>query len=320
MTHPAASEPADAGSRLRRLLAVLAYLANVQEASIADLALRFGMDRRTLVSELELVACCGLPPYTPDVLLELIVDDEHVVAHGLEALHSPPRLTPDEGFALAASLRAMLAFPGAEKGPLASALEKLEAALGVGRLSVELEVPSHLGEVRDAAAAGEMIEIDYLGAKPGDETLRRVEPFAVVAREGRFYLDAYCHLADDWRRFQIARIRSLRHLGEPVTARTIPASFSSARAFVGGSNTRLVQIAIDEASYVLVDRFAAGPTSTDEAGRVIIPVEVADDYFLGRLLLRIGPGAEVIDPPELAGAGSDVARLALRNYEAAGER
>ncbi|MGB9111660.1 MAG: hypothetical protein WCF24_02915, partial [Acidimicrobiales bacterium] len=66
----------DAGTRLRRLLGVLAYLSEVGEAELTDLAKRFSVDEHTLITELELAACCGLPPYTPDALLELIVDGE----------------------------------------------------------------------------------------------------------------------------------------------------------------------------------------------------------------------------------------------------
>ena len=229
-------EGIDAGTRLRRLFAVLTYLAGVGESSIGDLAARFGFEPESLVGELELAACCGLPPYTPDTLLELIVDDDRVVAYGLEALRRPPRLTPDEGFTLAAAARAMLAIEGVEPtGPLATALDKLGHALGLERVSVELEVPPHLAELREVAAAGEAVEIDYLGAKRGAETTRRVEPYAVVAREGTFYLDAYCALAGDWRRFQVARITRVRRLGEPVTARSLPAALGGARAFVGGA-------------------------------------------------------------------------------------
>ena len=305
----------DAGTRLRRLLGVLAYLSEVGEAALADLAKRFSVDERTLITELELAACCGLPPYTPDALLELIVDGERVRVHGLDALGRPPRLTAEEGFALAAAVRAMLAMPGVDAhGSLASALGKLEAVLGAETVAVEIDAPEHLSEVRAAAAAGEAIEIEYLGAKRGDESVRRVEPYAVVAREGRFYLDAYSSEVDDWRRFQVARIRRVRRLGEPVTPRSLPAEFSSARAFVGGGSTTTVHVAIDQSSSVVVDRFASGPIERREDGRVIVPIDVADRHFLGRLLLGLGDRAEVLDPSEFADAGREVARRALARY------
>ncbi len=321
MTVERPPDAVDAGTRLRRLLAVLTYLARVGESSLGDLAARFGFEVRSLVGELELAACCGLPPYTPDTLLELIVDDDRVVAYGLEALRRPARLTPDEGFALAASARAMLTVAGPEaEGPLATALDKLRLALGLERVSVELDVPEHLAELREAAAAGEAVEIDYLGAKRGDETTRRVEPYAVVAREGRFYLDAFCGLAGDWRRFQLTRISRVRRLGEPVSPRSLPAELAGTRAFVGGAGSRTAHIAFDQSRYVLIDRLVAAAPTRSPDGRVVAPIEVADEYFLGCLILRLGPSAEVIDPPELVDAAANVARRALARYPAGSSR
>ncbi len=309
------TEPLDAGGRLRRLLAILAFLASAGEATIAELSERFSMDERALVAELELAACCGLPPYTPDQLLELVLDDERVVAYGLEALRRPPRLTPDEGFAVAAAARALMAVPGADpEGPLGSALAKLEAALGEDRLSVELDTSEHLVALRRAVADHELVEIDYLGGKRGDETTRVVEPHAVAAREGRFYLDAYCHLAEGWRRFQVERVRAVRPLGTTFSTRTPPEELGGLRAFAGGPGTRLARVALPERLQALVERVAAGPAERLPDGRAVVPVEVADDHWFGLLLLRLGPDVEVLSPPELAAAGASAAWRALARY------
>ncbi len=63
---------------LRRLLAVIGWLAQVGEAPTAEAARRFGMDEQELVAELELAACCGTPPYTPDTLMEIEVSEHSV--------------------------------------------------------------------------------------------------------------------------------------------------------------------------------------------------------------------------------------------------
>ena len=305
----------DAGDRLRRLLAVLAYLARVGEARIADLARRFGVDEEVLVGELELAACCGLPPYTPDQLLELVVDDERVVAYGLDALRRPQRLTPEEGFAVAAAARALLAVPGAEHAsPLSSALAKLEAALGADRLEVQLESPEHLALLRRSVEEQTLVEIDYLGAAPGRETRRVVEPHAVMALEGRFYLDAYCHLADAWRRFQLERISSARPSSTRFARRRVPEELEGPRAFRGGPGTAVVLIAVPEGRQALLDRLAAGPLEPAGGGRVVVPIRVGDANWLGRLLLRLGPEAEVLHPRELFDARAEVARRALARY------
>jgi proteasome accessory factor C len=316
MTDGQGSAGSGSGDRLIRLLAMLAYLADVGEASFADLSDRFAIDERAIVSELELAACCGLPPYTPAELLELVVEDDRVIAFGLGTLRRPPRLTADEGFALAASARAMLAATAATStGPLARALAKLESVLGDSHVQIEIQAPENLDRLRSAVAGREVIEIDYLGAERSQATTRRVEPANVVALDGTFYLDAFCHLANDWRRFALSRIRDVRPTGEKPSGRTPPPEFSRGRAFVGGPRVRHARVRVPASRALLLERLATGPGEVQNDRTLVFDVEVADASWFGRLLLRLGPEAVVLEPPELEHAAATVAAKALARYE-----
>jgi proteasome accessory factor C len=316
MTDGQGSAGSGSGDRLIRLLAILAYLADVGEATFADLSDRFAIDERAIVAELELAACCGLPPYTPAELLELVVEDDRVIAFGLGTLRRPPRLTPDEGFALAASARAMLAATAAtSNGPLARALAKLESVLGESHVQIEIQAPENLDRLRSAVAGHEVIEIDYLGAERSQPTTRRVEPANVVALDGTFYLDAFCHLANDWRRFALARIRDIRPTDETPSGRTPPPEFSRGRAFVGGPRVRHAKVRVPASRALLLERLATGPGEAQGDQTLIFDVEVADAAWFGRLLLRLGPEAVVLEPPELEHAAATAAAKVLARYE-----
>ena len=131
------------------------------------------MSASELLHDLELAACCGVPPYTPDQLIDLLIDEDRVVAEGLRELGHPRRFTPEEGFALAAAARALLAVPGAdEEGDLAGALAKLEAVLGSSSLAVEVDSSPALGPLQAAVASGEQVEIDYFGASATEPSTR----------------------------------------------------------------------------------------------------------------------------------------------------
>ena len=124
------SPAADTATRLRRLLAILTWLAQEGEAAIDEVAARFDLTPTALVAELEMAACCGVPPYTPDQLLEIVVTEDTVSTRVGTVLARPRRLSPREGLALAASARALLAVPGSdEDGALSRALAKLDRAL-----------------------------------------------------------------------------------------------------------------------------------------------------------------------------------------------
>src|SRR5436853_527331 len=153
--------------------------------------------REDAVAELELAACCGLPPYTPDQLIELIVTDEEVEANLGGRLARPLRFSAAEGFTVAASARAILAVPGADPhGALARALAKLDAALGERQaVTVELDAPALLDVVRRAIADGQRLEVTYYSASRDEVTTRRIDPRAVFSAEGRWYVNAWCNLA-----------------------------------------------------------------------------------------------------------------------------
>ena len=203
------SRPPDTAGRLRRLLAILAWLAQEGDAPIDEVAERFDLAPAALVAELEMAACCGVPPYTPDQLLEIVVTDTTVSTRLGTTLARPRRLSPREGLALAASARALLAVPGSDEGgALSRALAKLDRALGGAALDVELDSPEFLGTVRDALVSGERVELSYYSASADQVTERTVTPQRVFAAEGHWYLDAWCATAGDVRRFRVDRIRS----------------------------------------------------------------------------------------------------------------
>ncbi len=127
---PHAPPGRETSQRLRRLLAVVGWLARVGEADISDVARRFSMEEDELIRELELAACCGVPPYTPDTLMEIEVSETSVRAFLPAEFGRPRRLTPAEGFAVAASARLIMAVPGPEDEALGRALAKLDAAFG----------------------------------------------------------------------------------------------------------------------------------------------------------------------------------------------
>lgn len=317
----------DAGERLRRLLAVLAWMARSQRASLFELAERFAMTPHELVADLELAACCGLPPYTPDQLMEIVVDEDEVVARLGADLARPRRLSAAEGFALAAAARAIAAVPGGDPdGALQRALAKLDAVLGEhGRLQVDLGDPPHLAAVRAAAASGAQLELDYHSASRDERTRRIVDPHAVVALEGHWYLDAYCHRAGGLRRFRVDRILDVRSTGAPVCHTPDEAGHGTAQVdgdrrpadapFVPGPDNVVVRLAVPAGSAWIADAVPTLDRHPRPDGRVELTLAVSSPVWFGHLLLRLGPDAEVLDPPELVAAGAAAASEVLARYE-----
>jgi predicted DNA-binding transcriptional regulator YafY len=308
----------ETSQRLRRLLAVVGWLAQVGEAPIADVARRFGIDEDELIRELELAACCGVPPYTPDTLMEIEVSETSVRAFLPPEFARPRRLTPAEGFAVAASARLIMAVPGPDDGALRRALSKLDAALGSREaIGVDVDAPHSLAAVRQACEDGQAVEIDYHSASRDEATTRVVEPMQVITMDGHWYLDAFCHRAGDMRRFRVDRISAVRPHGEPVPATPRPLRAAD-DPFVPGPGAVEVQLHLGQGAQWVPESVPVRAVAHAADGAVTdVVLDVAGMAWFERLLLQLGPEAYVVRPPELTDLAARAATKVLKVYREA---
>jgi proteasome accessory factor C len=306
----------ETSNRLRRLLAVVGWLAQVGEAPIAEVAQRFGMSDQELVAELELAACCGVPPYTPDTLMEIEVSETSVRAFLPGDYARPRRLTAAEGFAVAASARLILAVPGSDDDALRRALAKLEAALGSREaVGVDVDSPQHLSAVRQASDAGRILEIDYLSASRDELTSRVVEPTQVITMDGHWYLDAYCHRAGDMRRFRVDRIIDVRPHSGP-SAGGLRTSRPAEDAFVPGPGAQEVHLHVGPGVQWVAESIPVRAVRRSSDGWVTdVVMDVAGMAWFERLLLQLGTEAYVVSPLELSDLAHQAATKVLKIYQ-----
>jgi proteasome accessory factor C len=305
----------DVRYRLRRLMAIVGWLAKVGAAPIDEVARRFGLEQDELVRELELAACCGIPPYSPDALMEIVVTDQSVEAFLPEGLARPRRLTPAEGFALAAAAKTILAVPGADvDGSLGSAAAKLEAVLGAREgLNVDLPSPPLLADVQRLVDEHHSADIEYHSGSSDEVTQRRIDPVQVVSLDGHWYLDAYCHRAEGLRRFRVDRIRGLVERGDVVQSLPTPRP-PSADAFVPGPGSEVVQLELGPPATWVLDSVPVLTSAPRPDGGIDVVLAVGGTAWFERLLLQAGPEARVVGPPEWTGVGAQAAERVLARY------
>src|SRR4051794_6210485 len=165
---------------------------------------------------------CGLPPYTADRLIDVTVIDGEVEIRLAEYFERPLRLAPAEGLALLAAGRALLAVPGSDDdGPLATALAKLDDALGApGGLAVDVGASDQLQRLQDAAGDDERVEIDYYSFARDEMTTRAIDPWRVFHAFGAWYVAAWCHRVRGERLFRVDRVRAVRATDEHFDPKT----------------------------------------------------------------------------------------------------
>lgn len=301
-----------AGAEVQRILAIVPWIVANPGASKEEIATRFGMTLEQLDEDLLLVLMIGVPPYSPGDYLDVDDDGEFVTIRLADQFSRPLRLTPAEGLALLAAGRTLLAVPGSDPaGPLATALTKLERALDLPNVVVEVGEPTYLAAVRDAAARGERVEIDYWSAGRDDLTTRRIDPALAFFAMGEWYVSAYCHRAHGERMFRVDRIRALRATGEQFE---MAPTDEIAEVFTPAPDDPRVTLELEASAAWVADTYPAESVTTRSDGTLEVELAISEPAWLERLLVRLGPEARVLRPESARAAGAAAARRVLARY------
>lgn len=308
------SPRAVAGSEIQRILALVPWIVAHPGAAKDTIAKQFGISVNQLDDDLALVLMIGVPPYSPGDYLEVDEDDDGGVTIRLaDYFRRPLQLTPAEGLALLAAGKALLAVPGSDpEGPLATALDKLEDALALPGLVVDVGEPDQLHAIRNAVATHQRIEIDYWSAGRDELTTRRIDPEIVFFATGEWYVGAYCHRARDERMFRVDRIRAVRDTGESfepgVTA------LESGDVFRPKPDDPRVRLRLTPEAVWVAEAFPAETVTEHADGSLDVVLAVSEPAWLERLLLRLGPDARVMTPKSLRDLAPQAAQRILRLY------
>lgn len=308
-----------AGDRLKRLLALLPWLAAHPGSTVTEISERFGISPQQLEDDLAVVWMVGVPPYTPDQLIDVEFDGDRVSVNLGSYFRRPLRLTTDQALALVTAGQSLVSVPGTDaEGPLARGLAKLATALQVDPAEA---MAVHLGDagseildrLRGAMDDGRRVRIDYYSYGRDERSLRAVDPHRVWAEGGSWYLAGFCHKAEGPRVFRLDRMAEVVVLDDEAS--TTPAAGETA-TFTPTATDAAVTLDLDPEAGWVVDYYPHDAVDEQEDGRIRVVLPVASTRWLEQLLVRLGPAATVVtltgDLPEHL--GTDAARRVLARY------
>jgi proteasome accessory factor C len=308
--------------RLPRLLALVPYLLARPGVRVADAAADFGVPEPQLRRDLQLLWMCGLPGHGPGDLIDLSFEGETVTVTYDAGMSRPLRLTADEALAIVVALRTLADVPGLqEREAVERALAKVESAAGglaeaADAVAVRVERSDrNLAQVRRALDAGRALHLSYYVAARDERTERNVDPVQLHSVEGRWYLQAWCRLAEGMRLFRLDRIDALRLLPEPSRppASAVPRDLTEG-VYQPAPDHPLVTLRLAPAAGWVADYYPCESVRPLPDGGQVATLRVADPSWVRRLVLGFGAAAQVLDPPWLADQVRDEARAALAGY------
>jgi proteasome accessory factor C len=298
------------------MLAIVPYVVQHPGSELKELAAAFGMAPAELRRDLDLLFMSGLPPYGPGDLIDVDVDEDGRIWISMADHFSRPlHLTRIEALAVYLRGTELLATPGLPEAPvLAKALRRLRDSLGAETLGAADEriemalvegAPEHLDVLREAARAHDRLEIEYFAASTGEWSHREIDPEEVFSGMGHWYVAAWDVDSDAERLFRADRVRSAKPTGESFIPRGLKGAGRDLYSPTGDDVA--VRLRLKPGARWIAEYYATTQVEERDDGDLEVTLPARQLGWVARLLLRVGPDAEVVEPAELR---DEVARLA----------
>jgi proteasome accessory factor C len=310
--------------RLRRLLALVPYVASRRVVGLAETAATFGMTERELIDDLNLAWCVELRAPEPYCPIDLSYEDGEISISQAESIARPLRLAVDEASALLVALR-MLAEAGGDRDAVNRLIAKIETAAGAaGAASSQVTVQQFdsprvravAAKLSGALTAGRRVHLRHYVWSRDEDTERDVDPMRLLVVEGRTYLEGWCRLAESVRLFRLDRVVKVDVLDVPaeVPEEAEPRDVD-AGLFRPSETDVLAELELGPEARWVAESYPCESATDLPDGWLRIGLRTPDTTLVRRLALRLGEDARVVSPPELADDVRAVAAATLALYE-----
>lgn len=301
-------------SRLARILALIPYVLAKDGAKVSDIVERFGYTEAELTRDLNTVFFCGLPGYTPGDLMEAYIDGDEVVIDAADYFARAPRLTSMEALGLIAAGMAILG-SGQGSPELEKAVNKLtKSLLPDAGAAIDVDVSGdskNLAALKSAATERRVVRITYRSLTHEEETVRDIEPWALVTTLGNWYVQGHCRMVDAERVFRVDRIRQMQVLDEEFER---PSSLTEPGiGYTPSDDDIRARIRLSPGARWVLDYYPVDVLKETKTG-TDIRFTSPDAEIPARLLLRLGPEARLVEGEEVRARLVAIAESLLTRY------
>lgn len=305
-----------AAETVARLLTLVPWLLERPGATVAETAQAFGVDRRTILADLDTIGYCGLPGLGGGDLFEVSVIEDRILVEMAHELREPLRLSPREALGLILAGEAAAAAVGEELPALSSALSAIKAAAGVPPgVMVELdeEGSKWLPALRDALASRRRVRLRYRGRGDTVATDRILDPWTLLVSDGSWYVQGRDDRSGEARSFRLDRIADLQVLDVPAAPMPKDATLRPPHYEPGPRDLEVELVLAPEVRWV-ADKVRADAVADLPQGWLRVVFHTDALAWVRRLVLGAGPGVTIARPVELAAEVAAAAESALRRY------
>lgn len=298
--------------QIHRLFEIVYLLIERKTMTAGELAKHFEVSVRTVLRDVEVLSCAGIPVYSSRGRGGGIsILDGYVLSKAF--------FSPSEQAGILAALQQLSAtqYPETE-----SILRKLKGIF-VRQTADWLEVDfTHWGStaadkgklelIQSALMHKQALRFTYSNTR-GETAERLAYPLKLCFKAMAWYLSAYCTQKQDYRMFKLGRMRDVTLAQEyfghlrfsPPPARVADSTLPPAAMTLSFSPRQ---------AHRVFDEFDAEQIAKQEDGRYLVHTAMPRDEWLLYYLLTFGPDLEVLEPHEIRADLAAAAESVLRIY------
>lgn len=311
--------PRSASDRVAGLLIILPWLMKRNRVRLSEVAKQFRMSENDLVADLQMAAVCGVPPYTPDALVDVFIDDGWVVAEIPKLFSRPLRLTSAEMYAIIAMVEAAQHLPGSpSRSVLKNAVAKLARLMPEttdAPVMIDLPKDPLLQELQTAQRDSLELRIEYFNPARSETSQRTIRVGRIFSEHGHWYVLADDEKSGAMRNFRVDRIQSIVRTGKVYDQADVArrAENELERDWFG-TDLEVVTLRVRDDAAWIAEAYPTVSRRRNRDGSIDVSLRITSEHWLSRLLLRGGRNVEVVAPAAYRDLAVTTAKAVRKKY------
>jgi proteasome accessory factor C len=316
-----------ATDNLMLLLALVPFVLDRGEVSVAEAATQFNRSESDIVKAVHLIACAGVPgenlAYSHldlfDIDWDLLETESTITFWNTVAIDHAPRFSAREASALIAGLQYLQSHPAySGRGDVEEVMRKIRAGTTSGALQPltisHPAVEAHLSLLNDSITQRVAVEMTYHN-KRGESGPRTIDALVLESRDSVSYVRGWCHQREALRTFRVDRIEAVRLTDIPHGDHDSLIDDISPDLFEPSPDDISVTVRCHANALPLIaDYVPRGFRPEKDATHVVVDIPFAHYGSLTQFVARHPGVVEVLSPPSARTAVWEFATDALAHY------
>ncbi|MCF2674602.1 helix-turn-helix transcriptional regulator [Fusobacterium varium] len=291
--------------KIDRLLSIIMVLIEQNKISASKLAEMFEVTPRTIYRDIETIQAAGVPivTYTGTnggigILENYKIDkkfftkeDMITIMTGLGSISSS--VTNSGLNKVLTKLQSLIP----EEHTQEIRLKSGQVVIDLTTWSGNKKLQANLIKIKEALNQRRYLIFKYLDGN-GKSTERKVEPYQLLWKEEKWYINSYCTMRNDFRLFKLSRISYLKVLDETFSLR----EFDMEELRMNWSEKRILNIKLladVSLKEKILERCEEENITYCGKNKMIVEFPFVDDDFGYELLLSFGNKCECLEPVEI---------------------